>query len=57
MSEIEVTAADRPIREINLEIRHAVEQGHAVTVRDTRSRHNMAVALPRGAKGPTATDP
>ena len=50
MSEAIVTAGDRPIREVNREIRAALAEGNAVIVRDTRSRHNLAVGLPKGSR-------
>ncbi len=50
MSEIEISIADRPIRKVNQEIKSAVAEGHSVFVRDVRSRHNLAVGLPQGAK-------
>lgn len=49
MSEIlEIEVGDRPLREVNAEIRKAVEEGQAVVLNDTRSRHNLAVGLPPG---------
>lgn len=50
MSEVVVTAADRPIREVNKEIRAALGEGNDVLVRDSRSRHNLGVGLPAGAR-------
>ena len=47
---IEVLAADRPIREVNEEIRAAVATGRKVVVRDARSRHNLGVGLPAAAR-------
>ena len=47
---IEVVAADRPIREVNEELRAAVADGREAVVRDTRSRHNLGVGLPAGAR-------
>lgn len=49
MSEVIVTAADRPIREVNKEIKAKLAEGHSVLVRDTRSRHNFGIGLPAGA--------
>jgi len=43
--QIELVAGDRPLREVNHEIRSAVEAGHDVTVTEPMSRHNLAVAL------------
>jgi len=50
MSEKVVVVGDRPIREINQEIRAELAKGHFVLVKDTRSRHNLGVGLPAGAK-------
>ncbi len=50
MSEFVITAGERPIREVNKEIRAALADGKEVVVRDTRSRHNLGVGLPAGAK-------
>ena len=47
---IEVLAADRPIREVNDEIRAALADGREVLVRDARSRHNLGVGLPAAAR-------
>jgi len=47
---IEVPAGDRPIREVNEEIRAAVATGREVWVRDARSRHNLGVGLPAAAR-------
>ncbi len=49
MSEVIVTVKDRPIREVNREIKAALAEGNKVIVRDTRSRHNLGVGLPPGA--------
>ena len=46
---ITIEVGDRPLREVNTEIRAAVADGHPVRVTDTRSRHNLGVALPAGA--------
>jgi glutamate synthase domain-containing protein 3 len=43
--EVKVEAGDRPLREVNREIRSALEAGSDVTVTDPMSRHNLAVAL------------
>ena len=40
-----VDAADRPIREINQDIRTALSGGSAVTVTNPGARHNLGVAL------------
>lgn len=45
----EIEAGDRPIREVNADIRAAVAAGEKVVVRRTLSRHNLGVALPAGA--------
>ena len=50
MSVREIRVGDRPVREVNAEIRAAVGEGRDVLVRDTRSRHNLAVAMPAGAR-------
>ena len=50
MSVREVRAGDRPIREVNAEIRAAATEGRDVLVSDTRSRHNLAVGMPSGAR-------
>ncbi len=46
---VEVVAGERPVREINTEIRTALADGHPIIVRDTLSRHNLGVGLPEGA--------
>ncbi|TAM12184.1 MAG: hypothetical protein EPN72_06195 [Nevskiaceae bacterium] len=40
-----IVAGDRPIREINQEIREAVMQGYTINVSEPLSRHNFAVGL------------
>jgi glutamate synthase domain-containing protein 3 len=50
MSEAIVSVGDRPIREVNKEIKAAVANGDSVVVRDTRSRHNIGIGLPEGAR-------
>ena len=50
MSDVVITAGDLPIRELNQKIRAALAGGNAVTVRDTRSRHNLGIGLPEGAR-------
>ena len=42
---IEIDAAERPIRDINREIRDALAAGNAVTVRNPGARHSLGVAL------------
>jgi formylmethanofuran dehydrogenase subunit C len=42
---VTVHAGDRPLREINVEIRKAVEAGLDVEVAEPLSRHNLAVGL------------
>ncbi len=42
---VEVDAAGRPIRDINRDIRTALETGDRVTVRNPGARHNLGVAL------------
>ncbi len=49
MSEAVITVGDRPIREVNQEIRAALAEGHSLIVKDTRSRHNLGVGLPAGS--------
>ncbi|MGI8517865.1 MAG: glutamate synthase [Acidimicrobiia bacterium] len=46
---VEVIAGERPVREINTEIRTALAEGYPVIVRDPLSRHNLGVGLPEGA--------
>lgn len=46
---VEIIAGDRPIREVNRDIRTAVAEGEPVLVRQTLSRHNLGVGLPVGA--------
>ncbi|MCY4459828.1 MAG: protein GlxC [Albidovulum sp.] len=50
MSEVEILAGARPIREVNEAIRSAVARGDDVVVKDTRSRHNLAIGLGAGAR-------
>ena len=50
MRETVITAGDVPIRALNQQIRAALAEGQAVTVRDTRSRHNLGIGLPVGAE-------
>jgi len=50
MSDIEIAVGTRPIREVNQEILAAAEAGHKVIVTDTRSRHNLGIGLPAGAR-------
>ena len=50
MSAVTISVGDRPIRQVNKEIRAALAAGNAVTVRDTRSRHNLGIGLPAGAR-------
>lgn len=45
-----VTVGDRPIREVNPEIRTALAEGLDVVVGNTMSRHNLGVGLAAGAK-------
>jgi glutamate synthase domain-containing protein 3 len=42
---VEVVAGDRPLREVNREIRAALAAGSEVTVTEPMARHNLAVAL------------
>ena len=50
MSLVTVTAGDRPIREVNEEIRDAAAAGSDIVVCDTRSRHNLAIGLDSRAR-------
>lgn len=43
-----IRAGDRPLREVNAEIRAAVAAGEDVHVTEPLSRHNLGVALPAG---------
>jgi glutamate synthase domain-containing protein 3 len=43
-----VVASDRPLREINRELREAVAAGEQLLVREPLSRHNLGVGLPAG---------
>jgi methylamine---glutamate N-methyltransferase subunit B len=43
-----IRAADRPLREVNSDIRSAVAAGRHVRVTEPLSRHNLGVALPAG---------
>jgi len=45
---VEIVAAERPTRDINREIKAALEQGRDVVVNETLSRHNLGVGLPPG---------
>ena len=49
-STVEIPAGERAVREINAEIRYALSHGSDVTVPDPRSRHNLGVGLPAGAR-------
>lgn len=42
---VSITAGDRPIRDINREIRAGVDAGREVDVHEPLSRHNLGVAL------------
>ena len=50
MSDVVIIAGDLPIRALNRAIRDALAAGDPVTVRDTRSRHNLGIGLPVGAR-------
>lgn len=50
MSKVLIEAAKRPIREVNQEIKKALASGQEVVVQDPRSRHNLGVGLPQGAR-------
>lgn len=43
--EVDIVAGDRPLREVNREIRAALAEGCEVVVREPMSRHNLGVAL------------
>ncbi|MEZ5176362.1 MAG: hypothetical protein R2823_09185 [Acidimicrobiia bacterium] len=45
---LEIEAGERPLREVNAEIRRAVGEGRDVVVTNSMSRHNLAVGLPPG---------
>jgi methylamine---glutamate N-methyltransferase subunit B len=45
-----IRAGDRPLREVNTEIRAAIEAGDHVRVTEPLSRHNLGVALPAGGE-------
>ena len=49
MSAVVIEVAQRPIREVNQEIKKAVATGKEVIVQDPRSRHNLGIGLPSGA--------
>lgn len=42
---VQIDAAERPIRDINREIRQALADGNAVAVRNPGARHSLGVAL------------
>ena len=46
MSETVITVGDRHIREVHRDIQAAAEAGGHIVIRDTRSKHNLGVALP-----------
>lgn len=48
MSETIIAVGDRPIRDVHRDIQAAAEAGGHIVIRDTRSRHNLGVALPSG---------
>ncbi len=50
MSDRVITAGDLPIRALNRAIRDALAASDPVTVRDTRSRHNLGIGLAEGAR-------
>ena len=50
MSAATIAVGARPIREVNREIRAALGAGRKVKVVDTRSRHNLGIGLPDGAR-------
>ena len=47
--QVEIIAGDRPIRDINAEIRTAVAEAEPVLVTEPMSRHNLGVGLPEDA--------
>ena len=47
--EMVIVAGDRNIRAINEDILSAVGEGHPVYVKETLSRHNLGIGLPKGA--------
>ena len=49
-AQVHVVAADRPLRQVNREIRAALAEGADVVVREPMSRHNLGVALTGGGR-------
>jgi glutamate synthase domain-containing protein 3 len=47
---VEIVAGDRPLREVNREIRAALAAGDEVTVVEPMSRHNLGVAVTGGGE-------
>ena len=45
-----IVAGDRPIREVNRDIRKALADGIDISVSEPRSRHNLGIGLPAGAR-------
>ena len=45
-----IIAGDRPIRDVNREIRKALADGIDITVSEPRSRHNLGIGLPAGTR-------
>ena len=45
-----IVAGDRPIREVNRDIRRTLADGIDITVSEPRSRHNLGIGLPAGAR-------
>jgi len=48
VSEITIDVGERGIREINEDIQEAAKHYHTIIVRDTLSRHNLGIGLPKG---------
>ena len=46
---VEINAGDRPVKEINQDIRSQVQAGNPILVSNTMSRHNLGVGLPASA--------
>jgi len=46
---VEIAAGDRPVKEINRDIRSQVQAGKPIVVTNTMSRHNLGVGLPASA--------
>lgn len=47
---VTIVAGERPVKDVNADIRTAVNEGKEVIVVDTLSRHNLGIGLPAGAR-------